>query len=109
MRKEHIDIENLARKAKPRFEQFEPQLRAHYQENYADSDHDFEDYSRGYRYGMALAESDQHRGNNWNDIEADASRRWKSQESTGWEDFKDAVRHGFQRIRGGDEGRRPQR
>ena len=109
VRKEHINVEDLARKANPRFEQFEPQLRAHYQENYSDSEHDFDEYSRGYRYGMALAESDRNRGNDWNDIEADAGRRWDNQESTRWDDFKDAVRHGFQRIRGGDEQRRPQR
>jgi|GEM_PF-3061270 len=109
VRKEHINVEDLAQKANPRFEQFEPQLRTHYQDNYADSEHDFDEYSRGYRYGMALAESDQNRGNDWNDIEADAGRRWDNQESTRWDDFKDAVRHGFQRIRGGDEQRRPQR
>ena len=109
VRKEHINIENLNEQAQSRFEQFEPQLQAHYKENYGDEDHDFSDYSRGYRYGMGLAENEQYHGKAWNDIEEDAGNQWESQEASSWDNFKEAVRFGWYQIRGKEEDyqRRP--
>ena len=110
VRRENINVKNLTERARPRFEQFEPDLQAHYEETYGDGDRDFDEYSRGYQYGMALAEDERYRGRDWEEVEAEAGKEWKSQENSNWDNFKEAARYGWYRIRGKEEEyqRRPE-
>ena len=101
--REDINIEDMAQRSTNRFEQFEPELRSHYHENYGDTGESFEDYSVGYRYGMAMAEDEDYRSHNWEDVESDAGRQWESQQAGSWDNFKEAVRFGWYKIRGDEE------
>lgn len=106
-----IDVQGLSERALPRYQQFEPQFRTHYEEHFADADYEFDEYSRGYRYGMALAEDEDYRGEQWEDVEQEAGRQWESQEASTWDNFREAVRYGWYQIRGKEDEfeRRPPR
>ena len=62
---------------------------------------DYEFYQPAYRYGSEAAS--RFKGRQWNDIESDLSRSWKSYEHRGdstWEQIKDAVRDAWDRVTG---------
>lgn len=111
VRREDITINDMADQARGRFQQFEPEYRTHFEEHYADTGESFDDYSVGYRYGMALAEDEDYRGRNWESVEEEAGRQWESQQASSWDNFKEAVRFGWYKIRGDEEEyeRRPPR
>ncbi len=112
VRHEEINIEEMTGgRSAARFEQFEPDYRQHYDQHFADSGESFDDYSLGYRYGMALAEDENYRGRNWESVEEEAGRQWESQQASSWDNFKEAVRFGWYKIRGDEEEyeRRPPR
>ncbi len=113
VRRETINVRDISERAEGRFNQFESDYRAHFDENYADTDHEFNDYSMGYQYGMGLAESDEYRGANWEEVEPEARQSWEAQgdDMGAWEEFKDSVRYGWRKIRGEEDPqhRRPGR
>lgn len=83
------------------FDTHENDFREHYEQHYATSDYEYEQYLLAYRYGYDLYSDERYRGRNWNDIEADARRDWERQNiGSKWEDFKDAIREGWDRVRG---------
>ena len=102
---QEVDVDEFGAQAQPRFEQFEPDIRRHYDENLATTGYRFSDFARGYRYGMALAESSDYRGHDWQNIEPIASRHWeaRSEDIGPWERFKESVRYGWHKIRGDEE------
>lgn len=99
-----------------RFEQFESDLRKHYDENYARRGEpgQFDDYSMAYRYGIVLGEGPS-LGKSWAELEPGAREEWEAHYQGTWDVYHDAVVYGFQRIRGlegeewpnvsGEEGR----
>jgi hypothetical protein len=77
-------------------------FRQDWQSNYAGRGFGYERYQPAYRYGYELANNQQYRGRDWNEIESNVRRDWERQHPTDpWEDFKDAVRYGWQRVREG--------
>jgi hypothetical protein len=83
------------------FDRFESDFRRHYDLHYSHSDHKYEVYLPAYHYGYGLNINEQYRGRNWDEIEADVQRNWMQDhpENT-WDDFKSAIREGWERIRG---------
>lgn len=71
-----------------------------YQQHYARSGFGYERYQPAYRYGYDLANDERYRGRGWYEVEADARRDWQARHpDSSWDDFKDAVRHGWNRVR----------
>ena len=82
------------------YARYEPGYRRHYQNTYADSAYGFEDYDAAYRYGYTLAKSPRYTEYGWAQLEPVARERWDEQyEDSAWEDFKEAVRHGWQEAK----------
>jgi uncharacterized protein (TIGR02271 family) len=82
------------------FDRFNSTFRNHWQSNYANSGYTWEQYEPAYRYGYTLANDQRYQGRDWNAIEADARRTWNQQhQDSPWENFKDAVRHGWQQVK----------
>jgi len=82
------------------FDRFNSTFRNHWQSNYANSGYTWEQYEPAYRYGYTLANDSRYQGRDWNAIEADARRSWSQQHNDSpWENFKDAVRHGWQQVK----------
>jgi hypothetical protein len=83
------------------FDTFENDFREHYEQHYATSDYEYEQYLPAYRYGYDLGMNERYRDDDWDRIEAEARREWESSHPASvWEDFKDAIREGWERVRG---------
>jgi hypothetical protein len=70
---------------------------------YAGSSGRYEDWQPAYRYGFESA--NRHQGRPWEDVEHDLRSGWESYEHRGgsrstWEQVKDAVRDGWNRLTG---------
>lgn len=79
---------------------YDADFHTHYQSNYANSGYTYEQYEPAYRYGYTLATDDRYAGRDWRDVEDDARLYWTNYHADSpWENFKDAVRHGWERVK----------
>jgi hypothetical protein len=77
-------------------------FREDWQRNYASTGYGYERYQLAYKYGYQLANDQRYRGRGWNEIEPEVRYDWERQHpNDAWDDFKDAIRHGWARIREG--------
>jgi predicted glutamine amidotransferase len=81
------------------YDTYEPSFRRHYATTYADTEYGYEDYESGYRYGYDLATEPQYEGRTWGEVEPEARRGWEEEAEGAWEDFKDAVQHGWNEVK----------
>jgi uncharacterized protein (TIGR02271 family) len=83
------------------FETYESDYRNHFQSNYGQGGRSYNDYQPAYRYGHTLATDERYRGRDWNEVEPEARRHWETEhrDQGAWEDFKDSVRHAWNRAR----------
>ncbi|RVU42501.1 hypothetical protein EA187_16620 [Lujinxingia sediminis] len=79
---------------------FDSSFREHYQRNFADSRYAYEDFVLAYRYGVALAEEPRYKDHTWDQVEPMAHQSWETRETGPWPLFRDAIRFGWNRIRG---------
>lgn len=79
----------------------EPAFRDHYETAYASTDRDYSDYKPAYQYGYAAGKTytDKDYATVENDLRSDYSRRYTDGDESAWGEFKDAVRHGYNRAR----------
>lgn len=74
--------------------------RSHYDSTYSGSGKDYDDYTPAYSFGHEMASM--YRGQPWNDVERDVQKGWESRNATTgestWDQFKDAIRHGWNRL-----------
>ena len=73
---------------------------SHWERTYSASSDSFDEYAPAYSYGHEVAMM--YRGRPWEDVEYDVRSGWESRhasagEST-WDRFKDAIRHGWNRL-----------
>lgn len=59
-----------------------------------------ERYAPAYKYGSTVAGDVRYRDTEWDKAEPDIRRDWESRGHGKWEEFKEAVRHGWDRVRG---------
>ena len=79
---------------------YDADFRNHYQSHFANTGFGYEQYQPAYRYGYTLANDPRFRGRDWADIEPDARIFWTTHYADSpWEQFKDAVRHGWQEVK----------
>src|SRR5207248_321310 len=57
-------------------------------------------FEPAYRHGSVLAEDARYRNAEWQDVEPHARRTWEEQHEGSWEQFKDAVRHAWEKVSG---------
>jgi len=88
--------------------------RSHYSSTYGASGKSYDDYAPAYSYGTEMARSETYRNRPWDEAMPSLRSDWESRKgasgasaggaasSTGsaWEDMKDAVRHGWNRMTG---------
>lgn len=58
----------------------------------------FADYEPAYRYGYTLASDKQYKGRRWEEIEPEVRTRWEAEHKGTWDKFKDAIRHGWNKV-----------
>jgi hypothetical protein len=84
----------------PGFDRYEPEFRRDYQTRYANTPYGYNDYRSAYLHGYTLHhESDCNGDCRWEDIEPEARSEWeRSHPNNAWQEFKDAVREGWQAL-----------
>lgn len=101
VRRTDVEVENLGtnRTSTAAFDTYNNDFRTHYQTSYGSRGHDYNRYAPAYRYGYTWANDSRYSGRSWDQIEADMRRDWDTSQGP-WEDFKDAVRYGWDKVRG---------
>src|SRR5699024_7985050 len=89
------------------FGDYEEEFRRHFEEELTESNLDFDEISRAYRYGMILAEHGGFGDGNWFNVEPFARRGWESRNQIPWEEVRQAVRHGWSLISRGRSATKP--
>ena len=74
----------------------DPVFRRHYDSHYANSGYSYAQYRPAYRYGFDLASDSRSPNMDWTTIEAAALRGWDSSKMGEWEQYKEAVRYGWE-------------
>jgi uncharacterized protein (TIGR02271 family) len=80
------------------FATYAPDWRQHHEATFL-SRGAYADYEPAYRYGYELAGDVRYRGRDWAALEAEARRDWESRQAGTWEQFKDAIRYGWDKVR----------
>jgi len=96
VRRTRVEVEQIAGET---LAKHSDAFRQHYDRTYAGQGR-YEDYEPAYRYGAAAAS--QYGDRSYSDVERDLERDYTSQygDRTPWQKVKDAVRHGWDSVRG---------
>ncbi len=79
---------------------YEPVFREDFASRYGQTGRQYMDYEPAYRYGYTLATDPRYRNREWDVIEPEARHGWTEHGRGSWEEFKDAVRRAWDRVRG---------
>lgn len=71
-------------------------FRNHYSSNFASSGMRYEDYEPAYQYGYTMRNNSNMKGRSWADVESQARTDWERNHKGAWQNFKDAIRHGWE-------------
>jgi len=82
------------------FESYSPDFQSHFQSTYSTRGGKFDRYQPAYQYGYNLASDERYRNRSWSEVESEARTSWNSQNQNSWDDFKDAVRYSWEKVRG---------
>ena len=74
-------------------------FRNHYNSNFASNGMRYEEYEPAYQYGYTMRNSNKVKGQKWADIESQARTDWERNHKGTWQNFKDAVRHGWESMK----------
>lgn len=73
-------------------------FRSHYEQNYGTTGRTYDYYAPAYNVGSDAAT--RYSGRQWDEVEPDIRRDFESHGTGAWEEFKAAVRHGWDKVRG---------
>jgi hypothetical protein len=79
---------------------YEPGFRDDFSSKYGQTGRPYLDYEPAYRYGYTLATDPRYRDREWDAIEPEARSGWAEHGRGTWEEFKDAIRRAWDRVRG---------
>jgi uncharacterized protein (TIGR02271 family) len=103
VRRTEVEVEPVgaehAREARG-FDAYDADFRGHYTTSLASRGHPYERWSPGYRYGYELASDRRYAGRDWAALEPEARRDWEARHQGTWDEFKDTIRHAWDKVRG---------
>lgn len=80
---------------------YDDDFRSDWNTRYATMGGSYDDYAPAYRYGSTLGADTRYQGRSWDEIETNARSDWQTKyPDSSWENFKAAVRHGWERVTG---------
>lgn len=79
---------------------YDTDYRTDYKTRFANRGQQYDYYAPAYQFGSMYANDTRYRDRDWNVAESDVRRDWEARGEGKWEDFKDAVRYGWDRVRG---------
>jgi hypothetical protein len=93
-------VETMGKMGTHTFDRYDTDFRDHFDQMYANRGYTYNDYVPAYRYGYDLAINERYSGRDWSEFEMEAQRDWQQRHpDSAWDDFKDAIRHGWERVR----------
>ncbi|MBV9770434.1 MAG: DUF2382 domain-containing protein [Bryobacterales bacterium] len=101
VRKTEVSVENLSSGSdSPRsFSEYEPAFRRDFESNYSSSGGNYQTYAPAYEYGYKLATDPRYTASDYSAVEPQARADWTRQGKGSWEQFKNAVRSGWDNVR----------
>ncbi len=78
----------------------ERDFRTHATTTFATRGQAYEHWAPAYRYGYELSRDPRYRGRDWASVEPEARRDWEQRRHGTWEEFKEAIRYGWEKVRG---------
>jgi uncharacterized protein (TIGR02271 family) len=103
-RRTDVEVERIGSEGRTRqsgdFSRYDSDFRTHWQSNYGSRGGSYETYQPAYRYGYDLGSDSRYKGRSWREVEPEARRDWENTNKGTWEEFKDSVRHGWERVTG---------
>lgn len=78
---------------------YDHDFRNHFETHYATHGHNYNTYQPAYIFGNTLGSDRRYQGRDWMDVEPEARRQWNNEHDSAWDDFKDAVRYGWERSK----------
>ena len=80
---------------------YDDEFRSDWNTRYGTLGGSYDDYAPAYRYGSTLGADSRYQGRSWDEIESNARGDWQTRyPDSSWENFKAAVRHGWERVTG---------
>jgi len=102
VRRTEVDVQQLGGQQSSSansFDMYNNDFRTHFTSRYGKSGYNYDQYSPAYRYGYNLASNQSYSGD-WSTYEPDIRSRWEERNQGTWEDFKDAIRYAWDKVRG---------
>jgi len=104
VRRTDVDVKKTKGKAKTTgtgitWESHEPEFRKDFETRYGTSGYSYDQFIPAYRFGHNLGSHEQYHGD-WKTVEPEARRMWEEKNKGTWEEFKDAVRHSWEKVTG---------
>jgi len=101
VRRTHVDVDQAdvtSTSNRREFKTYDADFRQHYNSTFGRSGVAYVEYEPAYRHGYTLGDDVRYRGRNWTEVESDARRDWEAQHKGTWEQFKDAIRYGWNKV-----------
>lgn len=93
-----VDIEPLTGEEAKEYTVYEPEIQQEHQTTYASQGVRYETMRPVYQYGYRLGRDPRYRRNNWSEVETDIQNDWDEDRYGPWDQFKGAVRSGWERA-----------
>jgi uncharacterized protein (TIGR02271 family) len=101
VRKTDVDVEPIAASggAAAAYD-YDDDYRRHFQNRYASRGYEYERYAPAYRFGETWAAQERSRDRDWDTVEPELRRDWEQRGHGAWDDVKESIRYGWDRVRG---------
>jgi len=100
VRKTEVEVQEGGQPRSNYQDDLETRYSQDFQQRYASGGRQFNEYAPAYRFGSEYASGDRYRNRNWESVEQDVRTSWEARGGGAWENFKDAIRHGWDLVRG---------
>jgi len=94
VRNTEVRVENLSGT------DWDQDFRADFDQRYGGRGHDYSRYAPAYEFGSRYGNDPRYQNRDWDVVESDLRRDWESRGHGAWENFKDSIRYGWDKVRG---------
>ncbi len=81
-----------------KFVKHESRFKEHYQSHFSTSNYEYHQYRPAYQHGFELGLDPRYRKMDWSRVEPEARRTWNESTMGIWNQYKDAVRYGWEQA-----------
>jgi len=81
-----------------KFVKHESRFKDHYRSHFSTSNYEYHQYRPAYQHGFELGLDARYRKMDWSNVEPEARRTWDESTMGLWNQYKDAVRYGWEQA-----------